>query len=178
MRLDHIAYRVVDKKKVSDFFINAFGYRIEDEFRIDFEDGSCAMCYALSPTERAPVSSVFSAWTLPGSGNEYHIPPEIFVSEGTTGSIVDSWVKSRGGTGGIHHLAYQVDDVKLTMDEWISNGWAEFTTDEPITSDGLTQCFTKEHHLTGVIYEFIFRTDKGFNINNVKDLMTSTADSS
>jgi hypothetical protein len=61
------------------------------------------------------------------------------------------------------------------MNQWASNGWATFTTDEPIVADGLSQCFTNEHPLTGVIYEFISRTKKGFNIDSVRDLMKSTA---
>ena len=61
------------------------------------------------------------------------------------------------------------------MEIWKKNKWAEFTTDEPITAeDGLVQCFTKPHNLTGVIYEFIYRTSKGFNVDSVKDLMKST----
>ena len=60
------------------------------------------------------------------------------------------------------------------MEKWASKGWAEFTTDKPIKAEGLVQCFTKPHPLTGIIYEFIYRTTKGFNKDNVKDLMEST----
>jgi hypothetical protein len=42
----------------------------------------------------------------------YHIAPEIFVSDGSPGSIVGDWVAARGGVGSIHHLAYQVPSVK------------------------------------------------------------------
>ena len=45
------------------------------------------------------------------SAINYHMAPEIFVSQGTKGSIVEKWVNDRGGIGGIHHLAYQVDSV-------------------------------------------------------------------
>ena len=169
MRIDHIAYRVSDRNKTAQFFIDAFGYKISDEFEIQFDDGCVAQCYALTPPER--ISG--TPWVMFGQA-EYHSPPEIFVSQGSEGSIVDEWVKSHNCIGGVHHIAYQVDDVEKTMHEWRENGWAEFTTEKPIVADGLSQCFTKPHVLTGIIYEFIFRTKKGFNVNSVRDLMEST----
>ena len=174
MRIDHIAYRVADKEKAARFFIEAFGYKIADEFEINFDDNTCAKCYALSPPERLNNIESFKQWRLPMVDGVYHMPPEIFVSEGSEGSIVANWVESKGGTGAIHHVAYQVDDVAEIMSEWKEKGWAEFTTEDPISADGLVQCFTKQHPLTGIIYEFIFRTKKGFNVDNVKDLMAST----
>ena len=62
------------------------------------------------------------------------------------------------------------------MKEWREKGYAEFTTEEPLTCPGLTQCFTKPSNLTGVIYELIERDRdaQGFCKDNVKDLMEST----
>ena len=60
------------------------------------------------------------------------------------------------------------------MEEWREKGYAEFTTDEPLTCPGLTQAFTKPSELTGIIYEFIEREAQGFCQTNVKDLMVST----
>ena len=37
MRLDHIAFRVADREKSAQFFINTMKYKIADEFQIDFE---------------------------------------------------------------------------------------------------------------------------------------------
>jgi hypothetical protein len=71
-------------------------------------------------------------------------------------------------------MAYQVESVEKTMQEWREKGYAEFTTEEPLRCPGLTQCFTKPSELTGVIYEFIERTAQGFCKDNVKDLMLST----
>ena len=173
MRIDHIAYRVADKEEAAQFFIEAFGYRVTDEFEINFDDDTCAQCYAMAPAERMNNLEEFKQWRMPMPDGVYHMPPEIFVSEGSSGSIVAEWVSKRGETGGVHHIAYQVNDVGATMSEWKEKGWAEFATQEPIEADGLVQCFTKEHPITGIIYEFIYRTKKGFNINNVKDLMTS-----
>ena len=173
MRIDHIAYRVADREKTAKFLIEAFSYRISDEFEISFEEGKCAQCYALSPIENSINTDSYYAWTMFGQ-LEFHMAPEIFVSQGSPGSVVDTWVRQRNNIGGVHHIAYQVNDVESVMDEWKRKGLAEFTTEEPIVAKGLVQCFTKPHPLTGIIYEFIYRTDKGFNVDNVKKLMDST----
>jgi len=219
-RLDHIAYRVADRHKTVKFFLDAFGYKIQTEFEIEFEDGSRAECFALEPPEKdgrikdAPWTWHGHAGTLyheryqsyaksgkPSPNNygypvvgggqystspqlrqlkhtklyqEYHLAPEIFVSDGTPDSIVGKWVADRDGVGGIHHIAYMVESVKETMAEWKEKGYAEFTTEEPMKCPGLTQVFTKPSELTGVIYEFIEREAQGFCKENVKDLMKST----
>ena len=107
MRLDHIAYRVEDRKKTAQFFIDAFGYRIQTEFDIDFPDGSKAKCIALEPPEKPKVENLhwlikqYVGPDLPNSDidqtkfAEFHLPPEIFVSDGTSDSIVGKWVAKR-----------------------------------------------------------------------------------
>jgi catechol 2,3-dioxygenase-like lactoylglutathione lyase family enzyme len=186
MRLDHIAYRVANRRATADFFIRALGYRIQQEFQIDFADGSKAECIALEPPEKAqgmpPWTTSLAAIPTDDldfqdaslSDSEYHLPPEIFVCDGGLESIVGQWVAARGGVGGIHHLAYQVESVQKKMDEWREKGYAEFTSDKPLTCPGLTQVFTKPSSLTGVIYELIERGEHGFCRENVKNLMEST----
>lgn len=188
MRLDHIAYRTADRVKTAQFFIDAFGYRIQTEFDIDFPDGSKAKCIALEPSEKPNVKKLhwmirqyvgdsFNEAEIDNSlFAEFHLPPEIFVSDGTPDSIVGKWVERRDGVGGVHHMAYQVESVEKTMEEWKSKGYAEFSSEKPLTCPGLTQVFTKPSQLTGVIYEFIERGDHGFCKDNVKDLMQSTKD--
>jgi len=177
MRLDHIAYRVANRHRTADFFIQAFGYTIQTEFTIDFDDGSQAKCIALEPPEKVTDAPWAHLEPFPGGGTktEYHMAPEVFVSDGTPDSIVGKWVAARGGIGGIHHLAYQVESVEKTMNHWKEKGYAEFTTAKPLTCPGLTQCFTKPSELTGVIYEFIERGAHGFCKDNVKSLMESTS---
>lgn len=179
-RLDHIAYRVKDRHRTAKFFQEAFGYTVQTEFEIEFGDGSKAKCLALEPPEKVENA----LWTLfeqpDGRSNhlkencQYHMAPEIFVSDGTPDSIVGKWVAARNGVGGIHHLAYQVESVAEKMAEWKEKGYAEFTTEEPLTCPDLTQCFTKPSELTGVIYEFIERGKHGFCKDNVEQLMLST----
>lgn len=176
MRLDHIAYRVANREKTARFFIEAFGYQLQTEFTIDFDNGTKAECIALEPPEKILEGTPWShALLAKGGAVNYHLAPEIFVSDGTPDSIVGQWVKGRAGVGGIHHLAYQVESVRETMDLWRGKGYAEFTTLVPLTCPGLTQCFTKPSELTGVIYEFIERGAHGFCKDNVKSLMESTS---
>jgi catechol 2,3-dioxygenase-like lactoylglutathione lyase family enzyme len=190
MRLDHIAYRVQNRYKTAAFFNEAFGYTLGTEFQIEFDDSSKADCIALVPPENRPHNT--EQWThnallyAPPRHRvdkrnstvhaEFHAPPEIFVSDGSEGSIVGDWVAERGGVGGVHHMAYQVEDVEAVMKEWKEEGYAEFYSEEPITckDPDLTQVFTKPSKLTGVIYEFINREGAGFCEDSVRQLMEST----
>tara|TARA_B100000809_G_C14978164_1_gene473502 strand:+ start:149 stop:700 length:552 start_codon:yes stop_codon:yes gene_type:complete len=180
MRLDHIAYRVANREKTTQFFVKCLGYRIAEElpdgFEIEFEDNTKAKCYVLLPPEELDMNTPWRHMEMfvNATSQDYHKPPEIFVSEGTPGSIVEDWVNKRDGIGGIHHLAYQVHSVVDVMKEWQEKGFAEFTTKEPLTCPGLSQCFTKPSLLTGIIYEFIERDTVGFCKDNVKNLMNST----
>ena len=170
MRLDHIAYRVRDRDAAVKFFEKFFGYSIDKElpegFDIQFEDGTKARCFALKPPEYSEARMVYGMFS-----QEYHAAPEVFVSEGTDNSIVREWVEKNGS--GIHHLAYEVDSVEETMNEWRAKG-IEFTTATPLVCPDLVQAFTKPNPITGLIYEIIQRGRFGFCKDNVKDLMNST----
>ena len=183
MRLDHIAYRVEDRYKTSKFLKDCLGYNIGTEFQIEFDDGSKADCLALTPPEERHKE--VSEWEVfladspeqkvrrrNAEFHSYHAPPEIFVSDGPEGSIVGDWVKEKGA--GIQHIAYQVEDVEKTMNDWLKAGYAEFYSERPLECEGLVQVFTKPSSLTGIIYELINRTGNGFCEENVKALMEST----
>ncbi len=185
MRLDHIAYRVADRNKTAKFFQEVFGYKITDEFSINFDNDEKAQCLVLSPPEQLssdlqkliysyqPNLGFFvSKENLPTFN--YHLAPEIFISDGSEGSLIKEWVKKRDGVGGIHHLAYQVNSVEKKVKEMKEKGYFEFLTEEPIKCDELIQIFTKPSELTGVIYEFIERGKNGFCKDSVKELMEST----
>jgi len=179
-KLDHVAYRVKDRFKTARFFIDCFKYRIQEDlpdgFEIVFDDGSKAQCLVLLPPEQTTGNM---PWMIEhyhlGEFTNYHMAPEIFISDGTPDSIVGKWVAERNGVGGVHHMAYFTDSVEQKMKEWIEKGYAEFATEKPLTCPGLTQVFTKPSELTGVIYEFITREKEGFCKENVKSLMESTA---
>lgn len=177
MRLDHYAIRCIDRLSSARFYELAFGYKVQEHFELDLDDGTKAKCVAMTPPEIGTVPAI-SISMEPLSYGLYHRPPDVFISDGTPGSVVDKWVTKYGnGIGGIHHVAYAVEDVVWAMKLWTKEGWAEFTTDKPIEGGNLIQCFTKPHKHTGVVYELIKRLgDKGFNKNNVKALMQSTVD--
>lgn len=180
MRIDHIAFRVKDRKKTADFFIKALGYKVSEKhphgFRVDFEDGTFAECTVLEPGSKA---SNFVPWihtiSLPSSEKvEYHLPPEVFISQGSPNSIVDKWVAKNGN--GLHHMALLVDSVEKTQAEWTENGFAEFASDEANKCPGLTQIFSRPSELTGFVWELIEREpgEDGFCQQNVKKLMESS----
>jgi 4-hydroxyphenylpyruvate dioxygenase-like putative hemolysin len=196
MRLDHIAYRVRDRVAAVKFFCEAFGYKVQDEFEIKLEDGSTAKCNSLEPPEKtdprleftinAPIDvlQVGKEHRSPPSINDYeyinatyHLAPEFFVSDGPPGSLIDNWVNTWGrGIGGIHHMAYQVENVQAIMEEWKAKGWL-FLTEEPLHCENLTQVFSQPNPITGIIYEFIERKgQRGFCKDNVARLMNITKD--
>jgi len=150
MILDHIAYRVKDRLAAVERH-EQLGYNVETVFVVPFEDGSEAHCSVLVPEEG----------------------PEVFISEGTPGSIVDRWVDNHGGVGAVHHIAYRVDSVEEVMNDMLEKG-IKFLSDKPLTCPGLVQVFTEPDPVTGIIYEFIERENEGFCVENVKDLMLST----
>ena len=156
LSLDHSAYRVSDRDAVAASF-TLVGYTVADEFDLVLEDGSSAKSYAL---------------THPHC-------PEIFISSGPPGSKINRWVETRGGLGGLHHVAYTVSDVWETMREWKAEG-VEFDRDEPLVcscENPLTQVFTKEDPATGLIYELITRNGHpGFCRENVRRLMSGSAE--
>ena len=155
MKLDHIAYRVQDRHHAANFLKKTLSYSIATEFEIKFDNGSTADCLVLQPKLKEN--------------------PEIFISDGTEYSIVGEWVKERNG-GGVHHLAYQVNNIQEIVNEWKKNG-VEFLTDNVIDcpEDNMKQIFSKPvKELGNVIIELIEREDKGFCQNSVKDLMNST----
>jgi 4-hydroxyphenylpyruvate dioxygenase-like putative hemolysin len=181
MRLDHIAYRCHSRVEAAEFFENAFGYRITEEFDIDFDNGEKAKCIALTPKNISEYHAKRTVLVRDGGEtygygvaafSPFHMSADIFVSDGTPDSVVGRWVAKHGN--GIHHLAYEVKNVKFTMQEWLEKGLATFTTDKPMECPGLVQVFTNPHPLTGMTYEFIKREGKGFCAQNVKNLMVSS----
>ncbi len=179
MRLDHIAYRTLDRGAAAEFFCKILGYKVDLElpegFDIQFEDGTNAKCLVLKPPEDfksfEQMNLIQDSLVADSALHGYHKPPEIFVSDGDENSIVSDWVARNGP--GIHHLAYEVESVADTMKLWKAQG-IEFTTEYPLQCPGLVQAFTKPNPGTGIIYEIIEREAQGFCKDNVRDLMNST----
>lgn len=170
-RIDHIAFRTSNREKSVEFFQKAFGYKIQKTFDVVFNADDKAICTALEPPEKINNELPFFMPFMFGDLKvDYHLAPELFISEG--GKIVSDWVKKNGS--GIHHIAICVPSVKEIMKEWKEKGLAEFSSDEPFNCDGLTQVFTREIPLLGVVLEFIEREKYGFCEKNVANLMKSS----
>lgn len=61
MRLDHFAIRCADRDETSKFLMDAFEYKKQEEFDLEFDDGTTCKCIALTPPEkkRAPHLLIF-----------------------------------------------------------------------------------------------------------------------
>lgn len=153
---DHYALRVPNREAAVKSLTLA-GYFVVDEFDLVLEDGSTAKSFALA----------------------HSLNPEVFVSSGPPGSKIQRWVEKRGGGGAIHHIAYAVDDVWETMQEWKAEG-VVFDREEPLVCScekPLVQVFTKEDPATGLVYELITRNGHpGFCRENVRRLMDGSSE--
>lgn len=181
-RIDHLAFRTLDRKKAVKFLCEALGYKEATEFQIDFPNKDIAVCSVLEPLNRMESKSLLP-WTqmvnLDAISQEYVLAPELFVSEGNPGSIVHKWAEQRGGAG-LHHIAMQVKDdstVEEEMKKWLDNGWCEsFMSEKPFVCENMSQVFTKPSSVLGVIFELIKRKEAGFCKTSVLSLMESTRD--
>ena len=182
MRIDHLAFRVANSFKTTNFFKHALGYRncprIPKGFQVDFDDGTFAQCQVLIPPERIhqgmPWKILGNSSLKPLDRQIYYQPPEIFISEGSQGSIVDRWVKKHGNS--LHHIALQVPNINEVKHEWEREGGLGFASERVLLCPGLKQIFSEPDDLTGVIWELIEREpdENGFCEENVRDLMLST----
>jgi len=153
--IDHIAFRVADLEKAVKFYTEVMDFEVTDRFFIDFDDNTKARCAALKAKDGQGIA--------------------VFISEGVgEGGVVKEWVKQHGNA--LHHIAYAVDDIKKEVADMKGQG-IQFTTEDVLDSEELTQIFTKPAPETGIIHEIIQRKgSKSFSVNNVKRLMASTKD--
>ena len=144
MRLDHLAFRVFDRGAFQ-ITMSWLGYHIVQDFELF--DGDV------------------QSYALAGPG------PEIFVSEGRNGSIVNDWVCRNGD--GLHHIAFEVDDIDSAADDlpFDFGDIIECPCEEP-----LRQCFSKPTGW-GFLVELIEKNGHpGFCRHNVEKLMEQSLD--
>ncbi|MBI3994743.1 MAG: VOC family protein [Nitrospirae bacterium] len=153
--IDHIAFRVADLEKAVTFYTEVMDFEVTDRFFIDFEDNTKARCAALKAKDGQGIA--------------------VFLSEGVgEGGVVKEWVKQHGNA--LHHIAYAVEDIRSEVADMKKKG-IQFTTEDVLDSEELTQIFTKPAPETGIIHEIIQRKgSKSFSVANVKRLMASTKD--
>jgi hypothetical protein len=177
-RIDHLAFRTFDRIKSVKFIKEALGYREQAEFTIFFDDEKkdTAICTAMEPSDRK-INNALWSYLIPFGSIEqkYVLSPEIFVSEGSPGSIVYNWCSKHGS--GLHHIALQCPEdstIEKEMKKWLDLGWTEGFSSDVIKCDNLCQVFTKPSSLLGVVFELIERKESGFCKDSVKFLMNSS----
>lgn len=129
---------------------------------------SFAKCIVLSPSEKPKVNEKLSSYIRVLKANpesifsereiedekyvEYHIPPNIFVLDGNENSEINNWVKKRSNLGGIHHIAFQVKNLKKIINTLEEKKYVELSYTSLLK---FNRIFTKPNKFTGLIYEFI-----------------------
>jgi len=143
-RLDHIAIAVRDLEEAIAFYRDTLGMELRE--RRSIFGKSTGM-----------ISAEFSSGDF-----------SIVLVQGTERhSQVSRFIEKFGP--GVQHVAIEVDSVADTMNELRARG-IEFETNL-IEGPGLTQVFAKRDANSGVMFEFIERTDNyGFNEDSIRSL--------
>lgn len=168
IRIDHITYRVPNRIEAADFFVDVFSYDVVKEFAIKLPNRTFAKCIVLSPPEKSSINGKLSSYirvlkaspeSIFSEGEiedekyvEYHIPPDIFVIDGDENSEINNWVKKRSNLGGIHHMAFQVKNLKKIINLIEEKKHVEISYTSFLK---FNRIFTKPNKVTGLIYEFI-----------------------
>lgn len=131
VRLHHIGI-VLKSLKTAQDFMERFG--LEEDYR-EYVEAYHAWC-------------IFTKYTERESPIEFVIPTEGVLME------------YNKGKGGIHHIAFEVDDVKAIREEFEERELRMLET-EPVRGAGnIIVNFLRPRHGFGVLVEFVERTDK------------------
>lgn len=131
VRLHHIGI-VLKSLKTAQDFMERFG--LEEDYR-EYVEVYHAWC-------------IFTKYTERESPIEFVIPTEGVLME------------YNKGKGGIHHIAFEVDDVKAIREEFEERELRMLET-EPVRGAGnIIVNFLRPRHGFGVLVEFVERTDK------------------
>jgi methylmalonyl-CoA/ethylmalonyl-CoA epimerase len=141
--IDHIAIAVTDLEESLSWFTSVLGFSLKE--RRTTEGATSGMLSAV--VEAGPLQLVL----LQGTGST---------------SQVSRYIDKYGP--GVHHLAIRVQDAGALVDEMARSG-LEFDT-SLIEGGGLRQIFSKRRSDSGVMFEFIERTESGFADQNVTNL--------
>lgn len=147
-KLDHIAIAVGSLDAAIEFYQNILGFKLLERRKT-------------SGQKTSMISAVM------GMGEDS--PFTIVLIEGCEeSSQVSRFIKEFGY--GVQHVAIKVDDINLVATELSERG-VQWATDL-ITGSKLKQIFTKRCDKSGVMYEFIERSenDNAFDDGNVNQL--------
>lgn len=153
MRIAHIAYSVSDIRAAAEFFCTNFGYG----FRDSEPNGLLVLDPPEKPKKEKHHFSVrqFVGPFLPESENmdpgmfaEFHMPPQIVISE------------SQNRTCGIHHVSYEVDNIRDAAIKFQKFGIVEGGCSECSNASSFT---VKSRDILGVGIEF-FSRNSGWSV--------------
>ncbi|RLP53697.1 MAG: glyoxalase [Ketobacter sp.] len=145
-RIDHVAIAVKDLEAAVDHYCNVLGFSFVE--RRETHGESTGM-----------ISAVLEAKSF-----------TVVLIQGTSSrSQVSRFIEEYGP--GIQHMAIEVDDVEAVTKTLEETG-TEFSTNV-IRSNGLVQRFTKREPISGVMFEYIQRTEHdGYEENNINSLFS------
>lgn len=143
--VDHIAIAVADLEASIDWFTNVLGFSLKE--RRKTEGSSTGMISAV--LEAGPLNFVLLQGTSPQSQ-------------------VSRYIEHYGP--GVQHIAILVADIDALVCELTSAGFEFDTT--IINGGGLRQIFSKRDQRSGLMFEFIERSEAGFVDGNVASLFS------
>ena len=131
MRLHHVGI-VLNSLEIADMFMEQFG--LQEDYR-EYVDAYHAWC-------------IFTKYSNDESPLEFVVPTEGVLTE------------YNKGKGGIHHIAFEVDDVEAARQEFESKGMQMLEEVAAKGAGNIIVNFLRPRYGFGVLVEFVERTDK------------------
>jgi len=143
-KIDHLAIAVLDLESAITYYTKNMGFELD----------------TIRDTQ-GKYSGMRSAVLFSG---DFSI---VLLTSLTEGSQIDRYIKQYGP--GLQHIAFEVDNLHNTFESMKSVGM-EFST-TIIEAPGIRQLFSKRDHNTGMMHEFIERTNQSnFDEKNINQL--------
>ena len=143
-QVDHIAVAVLDLDSAIKYYISGYGLTLD----------------TIRETQ-GKYSGMRSAVLF---SNDFSV---VLINPLSEDSQVDRYIKKYGP--GVQHIAFKVTDLDAVYKQLTESG-VEFATNI-ISAPGLRQLFTKRDPNTGMMHEFIERTEQSnFDENNINQL--------
>ena len=130
-RLHHVGIVMMSLEK-AEGFMEQFG--LEEEYR-EYVDAYHAWC-------------IFTKYSELESPIEFVVPTEGVLT------------KYNNGKGGIHHIAFEVDDVKAAREEFEAKGLEMLETEPAKGAGNIIVNFLRPRYGFVILVEFVERTDK------------------
>lgn len=131
VRLHHVGIIMTTMERAQQF-MEQFG--LEEDYR-EYVDAYQAWC-------------IFTKYSAEESPVELVVP--------TAGKLTEF----NKGKGGLHHIAFEVEDVRAARDEYTSKGMEMLEEVPAKGAGGIIVNFLRPRYGLGVLVEFVERTDK------------------